>query len=611
MAAGKELAGYLRSVRWLTGVFGVWFLFFGLSRLVFLVYHSGRFSGAGWASLRDIVLSGSRMDASMAGYASILPFVLWLVSSFLSPRPLRLIFWVYTLFFMALFALMAAADLEIFAQWGHRLDAAVLPYLAHPREAMASSGAAPIGLLSGIAFLLFFAGWGLWLLFSRVSEFGDVRFRETALALPALALLVLPIRGGFQLSPMNQSMVYFSTVREFNQAAENCIWVFFQSLGESNTSEMDALYRTATPGEAEKFRQSLYPPDSAVFASVLKNGRPNVVLVVWESLTAKVAGHLGGRFPSTPALDSLAGTGLRFTRFFASGDRSDKGLAAILASVPALGKLNIMAQPNLGSRLPFLPRFFKDRGYQTAFLYGGELEFANIRSFMLEAGFDRLIGKNDFPQESWNSKWGAHDGELFSRQIREAAVVREPFFHVLFTLSSHEPFEVPGEEPPPGLSADSLFCRAHRYTDRCFRRWLHQASRQDWWQNTLVIVVADHGHTAPGKSREWSPEKFRIPMVWAGPALLRSGEVPATGGQTDLAKTLRRQLGDSTVSLPFSRNLFAPSPVWATSFAFRNGFTLLGPGGSSLIFDPAPAGSRAQVYRTAVYNRYYRNSSLP
>ena len=580
-------------------------------RIVFLVYHSAVFSRFSFGEELDALWHGLYMDASMAGYASVIPFLFWTFGWLIPAKTWRRILNGYGLLLLIFFSFVLSADLEIFANWGHRVDSAVLPYLQYPEEAFASAYSSPLFLLGGI-FLAVTIGFS-WAGNKLTASFSFPEKYRIVLHLSGILMagvLILPIRGGMQLAPMNQSSVWFSQERLLNQAAENGIWVLIQSLFEGGNEAIAQEYVRADPEDVLKFMGSISVPDGAS-VQVVQSTKPNVILIVWESLTAKVVGSLQGSHPSTPNLDQLGKDGILFTNLYANGDRSDKGLAAILASVPALGKISIMAHPNLTARLTFLNKALEKNGYQSAFLYGGELEFANMKSFMLNAGFQKLIGKQEFPSSSYNSKWGAHDEVLFDRQLSEADKAKSPFFHTMFTLSSHEPFEVPGVTNKVGEPVDSLFCRAHRYTDRCLGKWIQKASGKPWWNNTLVVIVADHGHAHPGQSGEADTLKYKIPMVWYGPAVSCKGmKVNVLGSQTDLFKTMMTQLHDSASAPAHSHNLFANPPHPFAFYSFRNGSVILQDGKLNQVLDPSTSAGPASWYRQWVFDSFYRNASL-
>lgn len=549
------------------------------------------------------------MDLSMSSYLLVIPLFLWGLKPLLQEKLfIKTLGW-YQMILIFLIAILQAVDLEIFKNWGHRIDAAILPFLKYPSEAIASAGSSPFRLLFTITGLNFVAASMFWvgITQSKIKKVGEKNggFQFFS-ALFFLVVLILPIRGGIQLTPINQSAVYFSTNRNLNFAAENPAWVLFQSIIESgNQDNLDERYTRFPKTETEKLINELYQgiPAKKTF-SVLKKTRPNIVLIVWESLTSKVVGSFGGAFPSTPNLDKLSNQSLSFQKFFASGDRSDKGLASLLSGVPAVGRLSIMTQPNQVMKLPFLPRVLKKEGYHSTYLYGGDLEFSNMKSFMLEAGFDRMVGKENFPPNPYPSKWGIHDEYVFSKQLEIADMEKTPFFHTLFTLSSHEPFEFPGSPMPDNQPIDTLLCRAHRYTDNCFGNWLEKAKKTDWWPNTLVVIVADHGHSFPKQSADNDPWKFKIPMVWTGGALSDSAKISflGAGTQTDFAATLLSQMNLDARSFRFSRNLLAIPNSNFVYFAYRNGNGFYRYSDEKATEDQS-AGNK---YQQAVYEELYK-----
>jgi phosphoglycerol transferase MdoB-like AlkP superfamily enzyme len=464
-------------VRQSFAIFLFWAIYFALLRPFFWLWQDG-LRPMPVADFAQSLRHGFYMDLSMAGYFSTIPLLVLSFRSLLSDRFLKGFLKSYHYLFIGVVALMAITDLEIYRKWGHRLDSAVLPYLEFPKEALASTLSSPLHWLAFCFLSLTLAGIFLWNFFSaKVLQNHKEAFGWIFPRLFMTAACILPIRGGFQLAPMNQSSVFFSDLRILNQAAENPVWVFFQSVLEDKRNDLAKIYCQADPEMAKAFCESLYR-DGGISRKVLNTNRPNIVLIIWESLTAKVAGCTGGTIPSTPNLDRLAKSGLLFTRIYANGDRSDKGLVSILSAQPAFGKISLMSHPDLTTGFGYLSKRLGKSGYQSQYFYGGELEFANMKSYLINAGFGKITGKDDFPPESWNSKWGAHDEVVLNRQLEEAGREKQPFFHTLFTLSSHEPFEIPGNQNHPGIPQDTLFCRAHRYTDRCLGNWVKQAEKQ-------------------------------------------------------------------------------------------------------------------------------------
>ncbi|MFN8358122.1 MAG: LTA synthase family protein [Spirosomataceae bacterium] len=277
----------------------------------------------------------------------------------------------------------------------------------------------------------------------------------------------------------------------------------------------------------------------------------NVLLIVWESLTAKALQSVNGRVSYVPNFENWTKKGLYFPNVYATAERSERALVGILSGCPTLPNMSLLFDRTLIKRLPNLAKTFAQQGYQTSFVHGGETDFAEIRPYLLAGGFDRIVDKRDFSINDWNAVWGVSDATFFRRLLQEINQGQQPFFTTAFTLSSHEPYDVPHQ--PVGQSETAQLLHSLRYTDACLHQFLTQASQQSWWNNTLVIIVADHGHHLPVNSLV--SEQYHIPMLWLGGALaVADSIVQKPVAQIDLAGTLLSQLHWPRHNYRWSRN---------------------------------------------------------
>jgi phosphoglycerol transferase MdoB-like AlkP superfamily enzyme len=574
-AQGEPLA----KLRFLFRYIGFWFLFFFLLRVAFLAYHHSEAAALDAATIAGLLLRGARMDISAASYLALVPVILLAFSPIIPPRALAIVLRIYSYLAIFIAALLATVDLELFSKWGSRVDSTLLPYLRTPREAAASAESSPIALLALLLLVLVALGvWGYRRLADRhVAEATGGRLARTVL--PVLltgVLLLVPIRGGLQWTPLNPSSTYFSHSDFANQAGLNVAWNFLHSLTIRD-------YRTANPyasaipdADARQLVDSLLHTTDGTTRHLLRLQRPNVILIIWESATAKVVKRLGGLPDITPHFDSLSHTGILFDAIYASGNRSAKGLAAILSGWPAQSNAPILSSPARAARLPGLASEMSHAGYHTAFYYGGELEFADFKSYLVAHGFDRIVGEQDFDRKVWSSKWGAHDHVVLARLLRDTRAAARPFFTTLFTLSSHEPYDVPMAPVIPGASEEGHFLNAHVYADRSIGSFIAQASREPWWDSTLVIIIADHGHPLPrlpAPAGELASQLYHIPMLWLGGALaVRDTVITVVGSQVDVAPTLLAQLNLSHASFRWGKNLLAADVQPFAFFSYLDGF---------------------------------------
>ncbi|WP_400190771.1 LTA synthase family protein [Hymenobacter sp. B81] len=570
-----------------------WLLLFALARTAFLLYHYAQAATLSAGEVVGTFFYGLRLDGSAAAYLSIGPFALLLLGSLWPRLPVARLTGFYSAVMGVVVALLTVVDLELYRAWGFRLDATPLQYLSSPGEMAASAGSSPLLLLAALFLGLLGLGWALYRrLLAPVPPLPPAfpRWRAALASLLYAVLLLVPLRGGVQQIPVNQSDVYFSARRPFaNHAAINAPWNVAQSLPLRELRQNP--YQYLPDSEAQQTVAALYKesaPDSARRLSTVK--RPNVLFIILESFTAKLVGHLGGQPGVTPTLDSLARTSLSFQHIYASGDRSQKGIVSLLSGYPNQPTTSIIKFPRKTQQLPNLARSLRTAGYQTAFYYGGELAFANMKSYLLGGGYQRLVERQDFARREQNSKWGAHDHVLLQRVQQELARQPQPFFATVFTLSSHEPFEIPGLPRFQNQNEPEFFRNSVAYTDHALGQFLQQARRQPWWAHTLVVLVADHGHPLPGYSPVYAPEKFTIPLLISGGALapaLAGRSIDTYGSQTDVAATLLGGLGQPTTGYAWSRNLLAPPPAAAPGgfafYCFTDGFGLVTPRGATVV----------------------------
>jgi phosphoglycerol transferase MdoB-like AlkP superfamily enzyme len=584
-------------VLYLAKFFLFWINFFVVAKVLFLFYHSTNTAGLDIATITAVFTSGFKLDVSFAAYLTLLPGLVIAFSLFLPVKLTKSILQVYTYIALLAASLLIVVDLELYRTWHFRIDVTPFMYLNTPREMLASAGASPVILLS---LLLVGLLWSFVMIYhymvdSRTTQLTYVPspvYVKAAAALGFLALtglLVIPIRGGLQQIPINQSMVYFSSNDFANHAAVNPMWNFFNSW-VSKTYENQNPYNYYTAQEATQKLNSLYVQEVKQPVQVqrlLNTDKPNVLIIIWESLTAKVIEPLGGTPGITPQFTKLQQEGIFFNNLYASGNRSDKGIVAVLSAFPAQPKNSIITLPNKTAHLPYLSTDFGKAGYQTGFYYGGELEFANIKSYLLKGGYQKLVGKDDFNPQDMNSKWGAHDHVVFNRMLHDLNTVPtdKPFFYTLFTLSSHEPFEVPMETVIEGSDEQSKFLNAMHYADRSLGNFIEEAKKQPWWQNTLVVIVADHGHRLPLIDTEDLTKEFHIPMLWLGGALAKKNMVvDKLSSQIDIAPTLLSQLNMPYSQYRWGKDILNPSTRPFAYFVFNDGFGLLQPG-KQVVFD--------------------------
>jgi phosphoglycerol transferase MdoB-like AlkP superfamily enzyme len=311
------------------------------------------------------------------------------------------------------------------------------------------------------------------------------------------------------------------------------------------------------------------------------------VLLILEGWTADVIEPLGGEALVTPKFNSLCKEGLLFDHFYANGNRTDKGMASIISSQPALAKSSIINNIQKFTSLPSIPAELKKKNYNTSFYYGGASEFANMKGYWINAGYEDIVDLDQFPLDKRHAEWGVHDDVLFEKVLAELNMKQAPFFASILTLSSHEPFHVPYKSTFTGTDDADMYRNAVQFSDKALGDFFAAAKQQPWYGNTLFIVLADHGHQWPRDRKSYDPERFRIPFLLVGGALKQeyTGKTdPTIASQIDIAALLLGQLKMDATAFNWSKNVMDAAYKPYAVYTYNDGIGLVKPG-ARLVFD--------------------------
>lgn len=562
-------------------------LLMAVQKPLFMAFHAARCADCGAEAWWQVVRHGWTLDLTVAGYVTALPLLLVLVSVWV---PLERRIWHRLLVgYLIVVALLAAAvfavDLALYGYWGFRIDSSVLLYLKSPKEAAASVTTRE-WLVQGSIFLLAAAVLTAALLSvlrlldtPKLSSRG--RAGGTVLLLLLGGLCFLSIRGGVSVATANVSKVYFSSDQFLNHAATNPLFSLLSTLGDDKDLQPQYLFFDEEERAArfEEIRGDR--PDSTAAVRLLKTPRPNVVIVILESFGRTFTDERVGEEWVTPNLQRLKAEGVWFENLFANSFRTDRGEVAILNGFPAQTRMSIMKYPAKNRTLPSVARSLAAEGYETEFVYGGDLNFTDQASYMYATGWNRLVWQKELRFDAPVSKWGYADDAMsdwFGGEVLRLAEGGQPFLAGWLTLSSHEPFEV------PYAKFEDKILNAVAFTDDCVGRMIERWHRSPAWDNLLVVLIADHAYPYPADLPYNVGRRHRIPMIWTGGAVAEPAVVEEYGSQIDLAATLLDQMEIDHSPFIYSKNLLSPSVPKFGYWCFNEGFGIADPQGET-VFD--------------------------
>jgi phosphoglycerol transferase MdoB-like AlkP superfamily enzyme len=549
---------------------------FAIQKVLFMAVNYSEMSRFPFSEWLKVVWYGLPLDASTAGYLTVLPGLFLVLSCWVRSNIIAYILRWYSYIFFFIITFFLVADLGLYQFWGYHIDNTLFYYLLSPKIAFASVSVlfVLIGLMGGFAYLALLIWSFNKIVISNIYKL--ILCKNPAIASLTIFLitgaLFLPIRGGVGVSTMNVGRVYFSQHLFLNHSAINIHFNMFASI--ASNKDFGKQYRFMEDKDAKALFEAMtkQPINQDSIPVLLNNTRPNIILFVMESFMNKMIEPLGGEDVAVN-MKEFCKEGIVFKNFYANGNRTDKGLVAILSGYPAQPTTSIIKYPNKAQSLPSIPKALRNEGYSSIrFYYGGDADFFNMRSYLMGQGVDKIISQNEFPLESRLSKWGAADDKLIEYVLNELKQPRpQPFMDIVLTLSSHEPFDVPTNK------FNHPYLNSVAFADSCLGVFVREFKKNPLWNNTLLIFVADHTMRYPDNMQNTDPERYQIPLILYGGAIKQHIEIERYASQIDLAAILLHQLGIDYSDFKFSKNALNPQSSEYTFFAYNEGFGCITP----------------------------------
>ena len=621
-----------RTHLYLAFIFAFWILVFAIHRFIFLTLNA-RSMGAEELNpfqLLQTFTHGFSLDLSMAAYCTTAVWmILFAFVSFPQSFSRR---WANCLTALLILSstILAIGDAFLYPEWKSKINSMVLVSLQRPSEVWRVTA---IGQFFSALLLTLLLSAFLIYLFYRLQKniqpaVSRPSFRSTLFLFIWPVLLGMTARGGLNPTPINVSRVYFSKIALLNDAATNTAWFFILDLSSNGKFLAgNNPFSSMTHEEAQATLLSLKQPrplekGQATRVNILRKAQPNIVYIVLESWSADLVAELGGDAGITPHFSKLTKEGLLFTKFYANGNRSQQGMASIFSGFPALPLVTITENPSKVKALPRFAEGFAQSGYQTDFFYGGNLEYGNIRSFLVANGF-QTITEDDQLKGLPRGSLGVADGDAAPAYAQHLGQLKEPFLSAFFTLSTHAPFDFPEGERFTWSGQEPAYVRSAMYADEALGKFFATVKQEAWYENTLFILVADHSHPSYRPRENWQPSYRRIPMLMLGGALeaqYRGKTWDKVGSQVDITSTVLHQLGKSSDAYEWGHDLLDRSTPSFAYFETNRGVGWIEDEGE-LVYDresdtlpyntfadknKAQALKRAQAYLQSVVDLYLK-----
>jgi phosphoglycerol transferase MdoB-like AlkP superfamily enzyme len=547
-------------------------------KLIFLVQAKHYVVDESALNLLQVFSNSLSLDIAVASYIAIIPLLLILGLLFIKKPILihRLVSAYYTLVGTALLVINLI-DIHLFSYWNSKTSARAISYLNSLGMVISSAGKANVAVL-----FLLFGGAGIMCFFSfkkiikKIDLHNQIWWKSSFVIVLNTSCIILGLRGGLREIPINQSDAYFSENLALNIAGVNSLWnlgnVFFQ-----NTNNLtENPYKTMSDEQARQIFQQMYVIDKDTSINLFNIERPNIIFIAMEGVNANCIKEFNANNNYMPYVSDIMKEAYTFTNMYSSGMRTDQGLVSLISGFPALPLHTIGAQPEKFQALPSLSLALKAQGYENTFFFAGEPEFGSFKAFLVHNGFSKIYDLDDYTKAELSQDLGAPDAVLFEKFTHNMKDTKEPFFSLVLTQTTHEPFDMPFND---GINDDAMrYINTVKYLDSVIGKWYQECKKQAWFKNTIFIISSDHAHTFPDRYWYTDKERFHIPFIIFGSPLKAEfkGQVNSQlVNQTDIPFSLALQVNLESQAFEFSKDIMNPYSPKFSSFIHIHGHNLI------------------------------------
>jgi len=565
-----------------------WMLVFPIFRIAFIIanYDLLQADGVSIGELLPVFYHSIALDFSMASYFLLVISLILGIGLFIKSNVFYKIVNYFQYILIFLLTALSVGEIGLYPEWKIKINAKALEYLKRPSEVLESNKTWDtiwqtlliIGLFAILMFLYKVVVKNNFQKLSLKSKW----WMSIPTLLLSMGFIFVGMRGGFKPIPISQSESYFSKYDIVNDISVNTTWNLIYNLLKSEQINKTNVFISLDNDLANRIVDDIHRVKKDTTISILNTKKPNVLFLIMESWSADMVSVLGGKKGASNNFDRISKEGLLFTQCYSSGNRSQQGLASILGGFPALPITTLTAVPEKMRQTQTITPRFNDDGYFTAFYYGGSLRYGNIKAYLIHNKFQEIEEDGDMKFSIPRGKLGIHDGYMFNYLLEKLDDVKKPFFVNYFTMSSHSPYDQPMDKRIDWNDSEDDYHNSFYYSDSCLGDFIKVAKTKDWYNNTLIVIVADHSHQAYTHRAVSNQDYRHIPMLFVGGALkkeFRNKTFDKICSQTDIGTTVLKQIKLDADSFYWSKNLMNPYVPEFAYFETNQGYGFIRPQG--------------------------------
>jgi phosphoglycerol transferase MdoB-like AlkP superfamily enzyme len=565
-ALRKTLPDHLRFLVWF---YLILLVIYSLFRFITLKFNRPVFSLEAKTTITalEAFIIGFRFDILVASYALILPYLVLTIGFILNRENQTVAKWMrYYCSAVILFSLIICAiDIPYFKFFNSHFTTSSVNWgnLGQSFKYMATELK-----YYPVVVVALFGIWGVGKLILKLwetttTDHSHNKRTKIISTIMATFLLMLGLFGGAKPKMPDMVSAYISNDGFLNQLTINPVHAWFDSYFDFNVNVYSSKGAIAKVRRDFKIKDTQFDSPIAKERNYKQNGsKPNVVLVLMESMSAAMMGIYGDQRNLTPGLDSLAKVSTFFKNCYSNGIHTNAGIYGSLYGLP----IKMMQHPmqngvSENTQFTGLPVTLKDCGYETIFFCTHPKSFDNLGIFLEKNGFNMLSDQADYPNpdSTVTNAWGVSDETLFDyariRLNSMAADSSKPFFATILTITAHPPYTIPKWTKYKPRSKDQVEI-TYEYADWALKNFMDSVATEPWYDNTIFVFVGDHGLNVAGK-HEVPLSYNHVPLIIHAPKFLPKNEVKlGLANQTDIFPTIMGMLQQDYVQNTLGYDLF-------------------------------------------------------
>lgn len=566
-----------------------WIAIFDVQRIFFSLHNFSKVADVGFTKWLGAFVYSFRLDLATAGFLSLLPLVFLFIALIWKQNWAKKFFYFVLIFEAIIVALIHAGEINAYPEWNHKLTGRVFMHLGNPDEVVRTADYGMMfwffvyaGLEIFIAFLL-----KKWLFPNKMELHQGSLVKKVAFSFTipvALFISLLLARGGFQQIPINTDAAIYTNHYVANDISVNSTYFFAKSFLLYNRTDIDQYIIELSEEEALAAEKDLFEYEFKHDNFIFDNNRPNIVYLILESWTGNAIGSMTDTPTSTPHFDRLTKEGLFFNNIYGVSGTSEIGNSALFSGYPGVPEISITMQADKHRKIPCFNEDLKEWNYTSAYLFSGDLKYGNIGGYFKDHGFDIVEDEVDFPKALKKGKLNYYDEDLYQLVIEKVGKLPQPFMQCAFTGSTHSPYDFPNKEKFNKFGGvEGTFHNSMLYADKCLHDFMENAKKQPWYENTIFVMVADHGHASNLQQNPSASSYNRIPFLIYGEPLkkeYRGKVIEKLGSQADIVRTLLYQMGGNYERYRWAKDLLNPNAPEFALHTINRGYGWVTPTGN-------------------------------